>query len=484
MKGRDFQPESRLARAVEPLLLNRPTHESGFNVISDGIDALAIRLLLAARADSSIDLQYYLIKNDLTGRAFVAALLAAADRNVRVRILIDDMFTGGHDMALVALDAHPNIEIRVFNPFRRGPLGRASSVLTDFQRINRRMHNKSFTVDNQVTLIGGRNIADEYFGARSDASFSDLDVVAVGPVVREVSVMFDHYWNHVTASPLPMLMRVPESTSSALEQLRRRLSTWQDDMDASPYAEVLKRNVIKALGENAADLTWATYTLVYDSPDKGIPSRAADVETITALLANAFRSAKERVLIISPYFVPMRTGERALAGLVERGIEVTVITNSLAANNQFVVHAGYAPARKPLLRLGINIHEARSDATVDGAELVSASGAKSTLHTKAFIIDSEQVFIGSFNFDPRSANLNTESGVIIHSRILASDMLSKVAEALSEQTYRLYLGPDGNIRWSERHDNLERIWTHEPETSWWRRAAVRLLRLLPIGSQL
>lgn len=478
------QPQSRLAQVVAPLLLNRPAHESGFHVISDGVDALAVRLLLSAQADSSIDLQYYLIKNDLTGRVFVAALLAAADRNVRVRILIDDMFTGGHDKTLVALDAHPNIEIRVFNPFRRGFLGRASSALTDFQRINRRMHNKSFTVDNQVTVIGGRNIADEYFGARSDASFSDLDVVAVGPVVSEVSTMFDRYWNHVAASPIPMFIRIPENTTNALVQLRKSLSNWKRDMEASPYAGVLRRNELVAIEEKPADLTWARYTLVYDSPDKGIPSRAADVQSITALLGDAFRGAKEKVLIISPYFVPMRTGEQALAGLAERGVEVTVITNSLAANNQFAVHAGYAPARKSLLKLGINIHEARSDAKVDGAELVSASGAKSTLHTKAFIIDSEQVFIGSFNFDPRSANLNTEAGVIIHSQTLASEMLSKVDDALPEQTYRLYLNSAGRLRWSERNDTVEQIWTHEPETAWWKRAAVQFLRLLPIGSQL
>ena len=478
------QPDTRLSRAIEPLVAARPIGESGFYVLNDGIDALAVRLLLAAQAETSIDLQYYLIKDDLTGRTLVAALLAAAERNVRVRLLLDDVFTGGHDEGLGLLDAHPNIEVRIFNPFNRGLLGRAGSVLTDLRRVNRRMHNKSFTVDNQVTVVGGRNIADEYFGAREDARFSDLDVVFVGPVVRDVSVMFDTYWNHQTALPLPAFLRTPDDKSMALAQLRRGLAGWRGELEKSIYADALKRNALMALEAGAGALTWATCTLVYDSPGKGVPSRSKDAMLITVPLGDAFRSAQHEVLIISPYFVPRRTGVAALGEMTARGIEVTVVTNSLAANNQLAVHAGYAPSRKPLLKLGVKIFESRPDADVDGAELIASSGARATLHTKAFVIDSRDVFIGSFNFDPRSANLNTESGVIIHSPALARNMLALVAEALPEQTYRLSLDENGSLEWHETQQGVKRVLTKEPEASWWQRTLVGIIGLLPIRSQL
>lgn len=476
-------PGTRLAATVAPLLEKRPAAQSGFHVLSDGIDALALRLLLAARAESSIDLQYYLIKNDLTGRALVATLLEAADRGVRVRLLLDDVFTAGYDRGLAALHAHPNIALRIFNPFRRGALGRVASGLTDFRRINRRMHNKSFSVDGQVTIVGGRNIADEYFGARADARFSDLDVLGLGPVVADVSRMFDRYWNHEAALPVPAFARMPAEPVAALAQLRRRVAGWKREIAASAYAAALERQAA-ALFTAPGQLTWAPYALVYDSPDKGVPSRADDAPRITAPLADAFRSARDRVLLISPYFVPGRSGVAALGSMEARGVDVTVVTNALAANNQFAVHAGYAPARRPLLRRGVALYETRPDAEVASAELIAAGGARATLHTKAFVIDRREVFIGSFNFDPRSANLNTESGVIIRSPALAEDLLALADAALPQQSYRLFLDERDRLRWRERRDGREHVWTHEPRTRWWARSVVTLMRLLPIRSQL
>jgi putative cardiolipin synthase len=346
------------------------------------------------------------------------------------------------------------------------------------------MHNKSFTVDGQVTVVGGRNIADEYFGARADARFADLDVLAVGPVVGDVSGMFDRYWNHETALPVPAFTRMPADPAAALSGLRGLVSDWEREILASPYADALRRNVTAMLETAPGGLSWAPYTLVYDSPDKGVPSRAGDAPLITAPLADAFRTAAERVLIVSPYFVPRRSGVDALAAMEARGIEVTVVTNSLAANNQFAVHAGYAPTRKPLLEAGVEIYEVRPDADVAGAELIGASGAKATLHTKAFVIDRRRAFIGSFNFDPRSANLNTESGVIIDSPAIAADMLGAVAAAAPEQAYAVFLDDRGRLRWRGQRGGVEKVWEHEPETSWWARTVAGFLRLLPIRSQL
>src|SRR5210317_333581 len=216
--------DTSLGKQIEPDVAQHPPDQSGFYPMNEGVDALTARLLLADRAEKSIDVQYYLIKNDIVGRVFIYELLKAADRGVRVRLLLDDMFTSGYDVGMAALHSHPNFEIRIFNPFHRGATGRAQSALTGFGRINRRMHNKSFTVDNQITIIGGRNIADEYFGVREDAKFGDLDVIGVGSVVQDVSNMFDTYWNHETALPAPAFVKELEDPEAALQELRDRLS--------------------------------------------------------------------------------------------------------------------------------------------------------------------------------------------------------------------------------------------------------------------
>jgi len=407
--------DTALGKQLEPFLAGRPPEQSGFVLLADGIDALAIRLLLARRAERSIDLQYYLIKDGITSRALVAELLQAADRGVRVRVLLDDMFTSGYDRRLASLDAHPNIEIRVFNPFSRGAGGRIRSGLTDFSRVNRRMHNKSFTVDNQATVIGGRNLADEYFGARRDVSFSDLDVLGIGPVVRDASNMFDTYWNHETAIPVPAFTDMPTHPRTELDRMRESLADFREQILESPYASAVRRQAMDLDALTSDGFEWAPYSLVYDSPDKAIKGRSTTATSILTPLMQSFENAKQNVVVVSPYLVPRKTGVDAFIYMRDRGVAVTIVTNSLAANNQVAVHGGYAPSRKPLLKNGVSLYEARPDAKVRGSELVAAASATATLHTKAFLVDARVLFVGSFNFDPRSAFINTESGVIIHS---------------------------------------------------------------------
>ena len=473
-----------LGRDFAELVESKPPNQSGFHPLLDGIDALAARLLLAQRAERSIDLQYYLIKNDLTGRAMVYSLLQAADRGVRVRFLLDDVFTSGFDAGMAGLDSHPNIEIRIFNPFYRGVAGRARSGITNFGRINRRMHNKAFTVDNQVTIVGGRNIADEYFGAREDAKFGDLDVVGIGRVVADVSEMFDSYWNHETALPLPAFAKMPEDPAAELERIRALLEETRDAILQSEYAAAVQLRIMGFLESESEVFDWAEYALVYDSPDKGVKSRAKEAESIRTPLFESLRSAKEEVIVVSPYFVPQRTGVQSISELRGRGVEVTIITNSLAANNQFIVHGGYAPSRKPLLRNGIKIYEARPDADVPGAHIVAGSGAKATLHTKAFIVDRKEVFIGSFNFDPRSAYINTESGVIIKSERMAKYFADSIDEALPRQAYEVYLNESDKLRWRAFINGEEVVYKKEPETTWGQRFAAGFMRILPIRGQL
>ncbi len=476
--------DTSIGRDLEAADFDFPPDQSGFYPLSDGIDALAARILLAERAEKSIDVQYYLIKNDIVGRAFVTQLLNAADRGVRVRLLLDDMFTSGYDLGLAALDSHPNFEIRIYNPFYRGTGGKVQSALRGFRRINRRMHNKSFTVDNQMTILGGRNIADEYFGAREDKAFGDLDVLAVGPIVHEVSTMFDLYWNHETALPVPAFVEPPDDAEAALKAVRDSLRNANAEIADSDYANAVRWQAYEYIATEQELLQWAPYELVYDTPDKGIKGRAAKEELITAPLIESLSSASEEVIILSPYFVPLDTGIEGLSALARKDVEVTVVTNSLAANNQFTVHAGYKPARKPLLESGVTIYEVRPDAHVEGTEFIDASGATATLHTKAYIVDREQVFIGSFNFDPRSANLNTEMGVIIHDEDLGELFATELEKHYEEFAYAVFLDDERRVRWRANDDGQEVIYGKEPKTSWWTRFKAGLAGLLPIKSQL
>jgi putative cardiolipin synthase len=476
--------ETYLAGEIADAVAATPPAQSGFYALHDGIEALAARLLLAERAEKSIDVQYYLIKDDVVGRAFVLSLLKAADRGVRVRLLLDDMFTTGYDIGMAALHSHPNFEIRIFNPFRRGAAGRTLGTVTEFGRINRRMHNKSFTVDNQITIVGGRNIADEYFGAREDAKFGDLDVAAIGPVVQEVSDMFDTYWNHETALPVPAFVTELENPEAALQELREQLEQSRKAIIDSEYAEAMRIRILEFVETDNGLFERAPYQLVVDSPDKGIKENAKEADSITTPLIEAFDASEKEIILISPYFVPLKSGIAGLAELQQRGVDVIVITNSLAANNHFLVHGGYAPSRKPLLEAGITIYETRPDADVAGAELVAASGAKATLHTKAFIVDRERVFIGSFNFDPRSADINTELGVIIDDPALAAAFAELVDNALETQTYEVFLNEKGDLRWRGYSDGQETIYDKEPDTTWGQRFAAGFARILPIRKQL
>ena len=455
--------------------------ESGFWLLSDGIDALALRLLLAERAERSIDTQYYLITNDLIGYVFIGSLLKAADRGVRVRLLLDDIQTKGYDAGMAALDSHPNFEVRIFNPWS----GRGSRTgLNEFGRINRRMHNKSFTIDNMATIIGGRNIADEYFGAKADVNYGDLDVFAVGPVVNDVSNMFDMYWNSITAVPVPGFAKMPDDPEATLKELRARIDTELDNARDTQYAEAVKADYEAYIDRDASILTWAPYELAYDSPDKAQKDLAPDAESIVTTLAAAVGRAEKELIVISPYFVPRKTGIEYFQTLRDRGLEVTVVTNSLAATNHAIVHSGYAPSRKPLLEMGVKIYEVKHTVAIGGVERGGSGASLATLHTKAFIVDRDELFVGSFNWDPRSVNINTELGVIMKSPKLAGDTAADLDGALNAKTYEVVLNEKGKVRWIDRSSGEDVILTKEPDTTWGRRFNAGFMRILPVRGQL
>lgn len=459
--------------------------QSGFLLQPDGIDALAARLLITQRAQKTIDAQYYLITNDSVGRVFIKSLLDAADRGVRVRLLLDDILTKGYDAGMAALDSHPNFEIRIFNPFA-GRKWRAGDGVTNFSRVNRRMHNKSFTVDNEITIVGGRNIANEYFGARMDVNFGDLDVLAVGPVADDVSNMFDQYWNHRKAAPVPSFADMPEDPAAQLVKLRKRLDESMEAILTTPYADAVRTDYEKYLETTMENFTWADYELVYDSPDKVYKKKqkSGEIQNITTKLADAIATAENELIIVTPYFVPRKKGIEYLVGLQEKGINVTIITNSLAATNHDVVHSGYIPARKPLLEAGIRILEVKANESIEEAKKGSIYESLATLHTKAFIVDCERFFIGSFNWDPRSVNINTELGVIIDSKEFTEPSCDRIDTQAPIKAYEVKLNEKGKVIWVDNSGEEPVILMKEPDTTFWQRRKVGFYKLLPIKSQL
>ncbi|HJS47930.1 MAG TPA: phospholipase D family protein [Gemmatimonadales bacterium] len=470
---------TRLGQASAPMLAAHPGL-SGAVPLDDGLDAFATRALLAGAADSALDIQYYIWRADLSGTLLALALVEAADRGVRVRLLLDDHVTAGLDPLLAAMDAHPRIQVRLFNPYRHRRF-RYLGFLTEFGRLNRRMHNKSFTADNQATIIGGRNVGDEYFGA-GDARgmlFSDLDVLAIGPVVSEVSRDFDRYWASESAYPVGALLpsATPEDVRRAAEAARARArGPAHDAYLAAVAAQALVANLLR--GTQAFD--WSDIRMLSDDPAKGLGQ--ADPEShLWPRLRQALGQATRELELVSAYFVPGESGSAYLAGLARSGVAVSVLTNSLAATDVTAVHAGYARRRQALLEGGVALWEMKRDAALpaDGEHRLGGSSS-SSLHAKTVAVDRERVFVGSFNFDPRSAELNTEIGFVISSPALARDIAEIFTREVPARAYRVMLDSTGHLAWLEARDGTTVVHAEEPGAGRWLRLAVGFLSLLPI----
>jgi cardiolipin synthase C len=478
----EASPDTYLGQLVAPLSAAHPG-QSGFYVLADGIEALAARLQLAQKAERSIDLQYYLLHADPTGYVFVDQLLKAADRGVRVRMLLDDITTKGHDIGIAALDSHPHIEVRIFNPFSRRS-GRGLDFVTDLKRVNHRMHNKSMTFDNTATIVGGRNIGDEYFDARPDMNYNDLDLLAFGPVAQDVSSAFDLYWNSAASIPVLALVAAPEG-SQKLELLRHQLAAQVEAAKQTPYRAAFESAYRELVAHHADSLTWEAWTLVVDPPDKVQetfdPQHTAP---LTAQLRPVADAAQTELVVVSPYFVPGKRGVEWFRGLRERGMQVVIITNSLSSTDVSPVHAGYSRYRKDLLKAGVELWELRADPERLSRRRRGLGQSNSSLHTKAFIVDRRHFFVGSFNFDPRSVDLNTEMGIVLDSPTLAVPALDILFQALPTNAYQLRLDADEQIEWVALENGTEVVYHTEPETGFWRRFSVGFMRLLPIEGYL
>jgi len=455
---------------------------SAFYPLEGGMDALGVRLKLADLAERSIDLQYFLMKDDTAGGVMTEALLRAADRGVRVRFLLDDIFTTVKDSSLLLMNRHPNVEVRLFNPISR----RGWSFLNfvgQFEQANRRMHNKSFTVDNQASVVGGRNIADEYYQLDESCLFSDFDVFAIGPIARQVSDSFDLYWNHSRAVPMEYVARNQGGgdARAAREEAQRRL----EKVYSSVYEKAVESRLLQDLFDERRPLFPATARVFADNPDKVIDhldestdSASREESWIVAELRQILLEAEKEAIFLSPYFVPGENGVEFIRALEEKGVRVVVVTNSLASTNHIPVHSAYAGYREEVIKAGAELYEVRADAA---AEVIESDDGPDTmtLHTKALVIDKRLLIIGSLNFDPRSIEINAEMVMMIDSNKMIESLTADMDERLANRTYRVVLDEDEDLCWHGRVEGKQVIETSEPLSGLWRRFKAWFMKIVP-----
>jgi len=469
-----------LGRAIAPLRAAHPG-KTGVHAMPSATDAFAARMALARVAQRSIDAQYYIWHADETGMLLFEELAAAARRGVRVRLLLDDQGSHGADDVIAALGLDPNFEIRLYNPFAQRGV-RFTEYIGDFQRVNRRMHNKAFIADNQAAIVGGRNVGNEYFGAGSATPFQDLDALVAGEVVAGVSAQFDRYWNSASAYPARMI--VPPAGTGAAEALLKRFDDVRARPDSLSYLDAVRTTpLLAALQDRSLELEWTDVRVMSDDPAKTLDhSGRRDLLLIGELAVNGVR-AQRRLDMVSPYFVPGDDGARALEELARSGVKVRVLTNSFQATDVSVVHAGYAKRRCGLARAGVELFELKGTGEPEKKRASGArSGSSSTsLHAKTYAADGERVFIGSFNFDMRSALLNTEMGLVIRSPALAARIARYFDEQLRADAYEIRRRESGAcVEWIERTRDAELRHETEPGTGFVRRAWLAFLAVLPI----
>ena len=577
---------TQLGKAIEPLAARngaRPPEMSfyretgkpvmaGLYALAGGREALAARVVLADAAEQGLDIQYYFWRDDRSGTFLFNAVRRAADRGVRVRLLIDDNNTVGQDALFRALDRHPNIEVRLFNPFAQRGV-RMLGFLTDFERLNRRMHNKSFTADNQATIIGGRNIGDEYFDETDEAAFADLDVLAVGAIVDQVSTDFDRYWSSESAYPVDRLLK--PAAEEAMDGLMARVGEAEQGSEFQDYSEAVKKNaLLRELFEGSVRLEWAMTRIVSDDPGK-VLKRSTDKVSLPAKMQELIGKPRHLLEMVSPYFVPMQQGLDYLLSLHSDGVRIRVLTNSLASTDVVAVHSGYARWRKPLLQGGIALYEYKPGAptprsgagargwerragdgmgrqgwrtpnavsrdvsagaggpsgedgspamrgsvsvaptpsagtaagdgrsgsgdlpgsprqaglsvsnvssvsSVSRASRGSGGSSSSSLHAKTFSVDRSRVVIGSFNFDPRSFDLNTELSVVIDSPALASSVEEAYSRNVPLTAWQVTRTEPGELQWTEEKDGVQVRHDREPGAGFWRRVGAKAFGLLQI----
>jgi cardiolipin synthase C len=501
-----YRPEgTSLGQKVQAEAVKHPG-ASGFYLLPTGIDAFAARAFLIDKAEKTLDLQYYIFNDDFTGKFVLDRIIAAADRGVRVRLLVDDWHQNQPlDWLLATLASHPNIEVRFFNPFgtyRKSFVARAFKMAFGPQRLRGRMHNKAFIADNSAAIVGGRNIADEYFGASGEFNFYDVDILGMGPIARTVSAVFDDYWTCVLAVPVNALIsRRPAGED--LRALRRDLENHRESFNKSTYAlKVQKSDTWKRLEAGKIPLVWGQAEVSADYPLKCVtgddPKHSAQM---TQKLKEILEEAQGEVLIVSPYFVPGPKGMIWFRKMRGRNLTMRIITNSFSSSDAPLAQIGYMRYRKDLLRMGVELYEIKpalvrlppgqvrshlasdllglgntliqgggsliqrgaSRIQIGGSSLQFGSSSRGALHAKTFVLDRQTVFVGSFNFDPRSMRLDTQNGIVIRSPELGVQAAWLFAQGMSPaRTYRVTLLGDDDLVWVTDDNGREVRYYKEP----------------------
>jgi putative cardiolipin synthase len=467
---------------------------SGFRLLPLGTHSLDARLQLVHRAQHSLDLQYYHFANDSSGRLLLRALRDAATRGVRIRVLIDDLYTGGADALWLGFAAHEGVQVRLFNPFtsarNSGVVGRFAAAPWDWGRTNHRMHNKLFVADGAWAVFGGRNVADIYYLKLDADNFIDIDVLAAGALVPAMQASFDRYWNAPTAYPLACIVKPSAGPAGDAETLRAAFDELTEPARAelsmptqlAPTDVLGQPPVSRQFDEPALELLSGRAQVLYDNPEKpfqGAPGGELMNSSVTYGVYQAMMLAQREVMASSPYFVPGRKGLELLTDLRERGVAVLVLTNSLASTDEPVVHLAYARYREALLASGVQLFELSQQRVKDNMRMFLFGASLGRLHAKTVVIDEQLAYIGSMNLDPRSATLNTEFGALIDSPALALQLKKLIDIDRLHSAYALRLAPDGGCcEWVIPDSDNRLVLDREPDTSWWMRWLGSLLQPL------
>ncbi|MEX5439658.1 phospholipase D family protein [Acinetobacter indicus] len=478
-----------LAQIVLPLREKNP-QLTGYRVLYDPLEALSARLYLIDKAEETLDLQYYIWDNDKIGALALHSIIRAADRGVKVRLLVDDNNAKKMEGIYLALDQHSNIDVKLYNPYRFRKY-RAMDMVLDLKRINRRMHNKSFIADNQIALIGGRNMSNQYYNVSDSYQFSDVDVMLIGSASDEIIHSFDEYWNDDYAYSVKQLVN-PQQHHLRYESLKQQLEDHSAEVAVQNYLDLATRSqAIEQWFNHKIQFDWVKAEVVKDSPSK-IKDRAPKEELLNFQLLSHLEKPTESVDIISAYFVPEESGADRLKQLANDGVQVRVLTNSYKANDVPLVHAFYAKYRQDLLEHDVELYEflyapeaehlnSNTEELSKKAKVSLKGLSRSSLHAKLMALDEKQVFIGSFNFDPRSAYLNSEIGVLLNSPTLARSVHQTMDANLSKYAYRLVLDAQNNINWRVVNSKgEERVFVKEPKMKWYEKAAMKIISWLPI----
>lgn len=456
---------------------------SGVELLADPSDAFGARFAIAAFAEKTLDMQYYLWKGDLSGQLLLWRVLEAADRGVKVRFLIDDIYHSGRDEVYAILDTHPNFELRVFNPMANRGAARNLNFLVNKTRLNRRMHNKIFMADGVIAVLGGRNIGDDYFGMDPDANFLDLDILTVGQGAIEAGAAYDEYWNSKNAIPIDVL-NDKDYTAKDLEILRKKIKESLLEKDAVPYALAFtEQETLEQLEKWRDGLIWVDAHVVVDPLER---FDGQGESAIVRFAADTIEHLDDEMIVQSAYLIPSQSGLDYIAAATKRGIRIRLLTNSLMSNNHISAHSGYMKYRKSLLQAGAELHELRPDASLRQYFAANRNAEVAAgIHTKSFVLDGKQTLIGSFNFDPRSRDLNSEIGLVVNDEGFSRQVIEHMDQEFElANSYRLFLNEKGKLRWEvETPDGIE-IHTHDPGASIWRRMAARIMSWLPIEKEL